>query len=68
LKRDVAVTLEAKVSRVPLRRLNRRAAPTRLLHDDADSLVPHEHSQRFLVAARRSQHDVGLVTMSGIGH
>lgn len=49
----------------PLRRLNRRAAPTLLLHGDADSLVPYEQSQRFLVAARRFQDDVGLVTMSG---
>lgn len=52
----------------PLRRLTKNAAPTLLLHGDADAIVPLSQSQRFVRAARRYQRDVALLTMRGMGH
>jgi len=52
----------------PVNRLTKKAAPTLIVHGDADTVVPLEQGQNYYRKARAIQKDTKLITMLGVRH
>ena len=52
----------------PINRLTKKAAPTLILHGDADAVVPIEQGRDYYRKARDIQKDTKFITMPGVRH